>query len=162
MENTNKSIRRRHEAFSIGSVLENTTLPERINPRLGRVSRLYRLIVGPTLSLGSTPVALYGTCVTIAVASKALQSQLVAIEEFVLKTLSERLESVHIRSIEYVVNESMQYPEAVELPSLAAEKTDVVASAEIVEMASTIPDEKLREAAIQWMSVLNARTQEDV
>ncbi len=162
METTNKFIRRRREATSIGSLLDQTELPHTINPRLGRVCRLYGLVVGPTLAEGSVPVALYGTCVTIAVASKTLESLIQAIEGFLIKTWSERLEPPAITEIRYVVSPSIGAQQPNERPAIRSQEVTSVTTDDMVEAAATIADEKLRQAAIEWMSVLHARTREDV
>jgi len=107
-------------------------------------------------------VALYGTCVTIAVSSKALESLIQAVEGFLLKTWSERLEAPAITEVRYVVSPSMCEQQPVRVPFTRAEKAEYVTTDEMVQVASELQDEKLRKAVIGWMSVLHERMQEDV
>jgi len=162
VKTTNKFVRRRREATSIGSLLDKTELSPTVNPRLGRACRLYGLVVGPTLSEGSTPVALYGSCITIAVTSKALESLIQAVEGFLIKTWCERLGPPEITEVRYVLSPSIGDQQRNVRPAIRSREVTSVTTDDMIEAAATIQDEKLRQAAIEWMSVLHARTREDV
>ena len=161
MQTTNKPIRRRREATSIASLLDQTELSQTVNPRLGRVCRLYRLVVGPTLAEGSAPVALYGSCVTIAVASKALGSLIQAVEGVLIKTWSERLDPPAITEIRYVVRPPMGGQQSEPRPGIRSQEVAYVTTDEMLEVASELQDDKLQQAVIAWMSVLHERMQEE-